>query len=327
MGERVLVTGGAGFVGLHLVQRLLRAGAAVTVMDDFSRGVADDEFRALATDIEIVEHDLTSPMPDHVGRGRYEAAYHLAGVVGVGRVMRDPGLVLRTNILSTMNFLAWCARSGPQKIFLSSTSEVADGAAALGLTSFPVTEDAPFAIASPRAPRASYAISKLVAEALLLHETRQCGIRIGRYHNVYGPRMGNAHVIPQFIDRVLRGTDPFPIYGAYQSRAFCYVTDAVEATCRLMDVAAPEPIVANIGNEKEEVRIIDLAHRLFAVAGVCPRLEIHEPPAQSPDRRLPDVTRLRALTGFAPEHDLDDGLLRTFNWYAAAGASAHRSPA
>jgi len=324
MGERVLVTGGAGFVGLHLVRHLLRAGAAVTVMDDFSRGVADDEFRAVTPDIEIIEHDLTMPVPGHVARGHFDAAYHLAGLVGVGRVMRYPGQVLRTNILSTMHFLAWCARSDPQRIFLSSTSEVADGAAALGLASFPVAEDAPFAIASPGAPRASYAISKLVAEALLLHETRQCGIRIGRYHNVYGPRMGSAHVIPQFIERVLLGVDPFPVYGAYQSRAFCYIEDAVEATCRLMAVTAPEPIVANIGNDQEEVRIVDLAHRLFAVAGVCPRLELHEPPAQSPDRRLPDVTRLRALTGFTPRHDLQNGLSRTFSWYAGA---AQRSPA
>src|SRR4051812_25357323 len=127
MGERVLVTGGAGFLGLHLVRGLLETGATVTVVDDFSRGAADDEFRVLATDIEVIEHDLTVAMPDRVAAGRYETAYHLAGVVGVARATRDPRLVLRTNILSTINFLDWCARTDPQAIFLSSTSEVADG--------------------------------------------------------------------------------------------------------------------------------------------------------------------------------------------------------
>jgi UDP-glucose 4-epimerase/UDP-glucuronate decarboxylase len=166
-------------------------------------------------------------------------------------------------------------------------------------------------------PRASYALSKMATELLLRHYSRSHGFaaRITRYHNVYGPRMGYDHVIPQFIERLLAGEDPFTIYGAYQSRAFCYVDDAVEATMRLAALRTADPVVMNIGNDREELQIVDLARRLFDVAGRSPALRIEPPPPGSPERRQPDIGRLRELTGFEPRVQLDEGLRRTYAWY------------
>lgn len=317
MADRVMVTGGAGFVGLHLVRRLIADGAEVTVVDDFSRGRADRDLATLAGSFRLVRHDLTRRVPDGLLGDGFAAVYHLAAVVGVQRTEQEPARVLHTNVLATVNLLDWCDRHPPGAVFLSSTSEVADTAAAVGLASWPTLEDAPFVLTDLSRPRSSYAMSKAVSEAMLLLRSPPYRVRIGRYYNLYGPRMGSAHVIPQFIERIAAGVDPFPIYGAHQFRAFCYVDDAVAATVGLMGLAAPEPLVVNIGNDTEETEIIDLARRLFGLAGVVPEVTILPPPQGSPQRRLPDLHRLRSRLPDLPVTSLATGLRATFDWYAA----------
>jgi UDP-glucose 4-epimerase/UDP-glucuronate decarboxylase len=318
VADRVLVTGGAGFVGYHLASALVERGYRVTLVDDLSRGRVDADLRALLDHVELVQHDLTEPLPGVALGNGWRYVYHLAAVVGVQRANGQPARVLRTNLLSTVNVLDWCARVTPEAVFLSSTSEIGDGAARLGLTGYPVPESAAFALPEPHAPRTSYSVSKLAGELLTMHMAEASGFRarIARYHNVYGPRMGHSHVIPQFIDRVLDGVTPFPLYGAHQTRAFCHVRDAVDATIRLTELPGDEPVLANVGNDREELPIIDLARTLFELVGVSPPLEIHDPPAGSPDRRLPDLTRLRALTGYEPSVPLSEGLADTYEWYA-----------
>ncbi|TDC60894.1 NAD-dependent epimerase/dehydratase family protein [Micromonospora sp. KC207] len=317
MADRALVTGGAGFIGLHLVRRLLDEGVQVTVLDDFSRGADDPELHALTGDVHLVRHDLTTPLPADLDR--FDAVYHLAGVVGVQRVTDRPVHTVRTNVLATVSLLDWCARTQPAVLFLSSTSEVGDGAATAGLAELPVPEDAPFVLCEPRSPRTSYALSKLVAEYLFLHAGPPSRVRVARFYNVYGPRMGSEHVVPQLIERALAGTDPFPLYGGRQTRAFCHVDDAVEAMLRLCAVPEPGPLLVNIGNDREEVEILDLARRICALAGTHPEFAVRPAPG-GPRRRLPDLTRLRGLTGYEPAVTLDVGLRSTFDWYAA-----HRS--
>jgi UDP-glucuronate decarboxylase len=322
VAERVLVTGGAGFVGRHLAARLVRDGADVVLLDDFSRGGRDEPPTAGPGRVEVVEHDLTRPIPPGLLRGGFDAVYHLAAVVGVARANGSPGRVLRTNLLAALNLLDWCAEHPPATLFLSSTSEVADGALRTGLAAFPSREDLPFVLPDPGAPRGSYALSKIAAEALFRHLGTGSRVRIGRYHNVYGPRMGRSHVIPEFIDRALSGADPFAIHGADQTRAFCYVDDAVEATVALARLDTADVVVANIGNDREETVIRDLADRVLALAGTRPAVVVHDPPAGSPDRRLPELSELRRRTGYEPAVDLATGLRATFDWYAR-----HRVPA
>jgi UDP-glucuronate decarboxylase len=329
-GGRALVTGGAGFIGLHLARRLLDEGGEVILLDDLSRGRLDRELSEVTRSARLIRHDLTVPIPADLLPARVDAVYHLAAVVGVQRTRDDPFRVLRTNILGLTHLLDWCDRNRPDVVFLSSTSEVADGAVSLGVAALPASELVPFVLADPRLPRSSYALSKMVSEAMLLHWGGSSLVRIARYHNVYGPRMGSAHVVPQLIRRALAGTDPFPVYGAHQSRAFCYVDDAVEATLRLARCGGQGPVVANVGNDREPVPILELAERIFRLVGIRPRVSFEAPPAGSPDRRLPDLGEIRRRTGYEPAVDLDEGLRRTFAWYAraeAAGGLELRRPA
>lgn len=322
MADRVLITGGAGFIGLHLARRLLTTGCEITLLDDFSRGRHDWELAELARDGEVVTHDLTRPMPDRLLSGSFDSVYHLAAVVGVARTATQPGRVLRTNILAAAHLLDWCDKHPPGALFLSSTSEVGDGAALTGLASYPTTERVPFVLADPHQPRSSYALSKAVAESMFWLRREHCRIRIGRYYNVYGPRMGDSHVIPQVIARIIDEVDPFPVYGAHQTRAFCYVEDAVNASIALMALPEREAIVANIGNDEEEIEIIDLVERLFRLAGVSPEVTIQPSPPGSPDRRLPDLNTLRSLLPGYQATPLDSGLGVTFDWYRAAARTS-----
>ncbi len=320
MAERVLVTGGAGFVGLHLCRRLVAEGNDVTVLDDFSRGRDDLELGELRDRVTVVRHDLRQPIPAAILAGPFDTVYHLAAVVGVARAQQQPAHVLRTNVLSTINLLDWCQRQPPGALLLSSTSEVADGATATGLSPFPAAETVPFVLPFPRAPRSSYALSKIVSEALTAHAAGDIRVQIARYHNIYGPRMGHSHVIPQFIDRILRAENPFPIYGAAQTRAFCHVDDAVDATIALARLTGPDTHVVNIGNDQEEISASALADLLFDISGYRPALSLQPAPPGSPERRIPDLTAARRLLAYEPQVPLADGLRRTLSWYTAAGA-------
>lgn len=317
MPERALVAGGAGFLGLRLARALLARGDEVTLLDDFSRGRDDPELRELLAHARLVEHDLTEPLPARALGSGYDAVYHLAAVVGTRASAERPHEVLRVGLGSSANLLAWAAGAEPGCLFLSSTSEVTDGAVRSGLASVPVPDDAPFVIPDPTLPRASYAIAKLASEAQFVHHgTRnRVPVRIARYFNLYGPRMGHDHVIPQLIDRALARRDPFPVYGARQTRSFCFVDDAVTATLLLTALPTEEPIVASVGDDREEIVVDDLLRRILALAGHDPELEIHDPPAGSPERRCPDLTRLRELTGYEPRVELERGLRETFEWY------------
>ncbi|MEU1630944.1 NAD-dependent epimerase/dehydratase family protein [Streptomyces sp. NPDC020096] len=315
MAEHALITGGAGFIGAHLARRLLEEGVEVTLLDDFSRGREDETLARLARQATLVRHDLTQPIPYGLLPRHVDTVYHLAAVVGVQRTADSPQRVLRTNVLAASNLLDWCDKAGPDTVFLSSTSEFADGAAQSGLAPFPTPEDVPFVLAEPRSTRASYALSKAVAESMVWYRAGQTRVRIGRYFNVYGPRMGHSHVIPQFIGRILRDENPFRIYGAYQSRAFCHVDDAVAATRALTRLPGDEPVVANIGDNTREIRMIDLARLLFELAGVCPQVEILDSPSGSPERRIPDLARLHGALGRRAAVPLEQGLREMLDWY------------
>jgi UDP-glucuronate decarboxylase len=324
VAERVLVTGGAGFIGLHLVRRLLRDGAEVTVLDDFSRGRADADLHAVTDRVRLLRHDLTRPLPPDWFDVPFDAVYHLAAVVGVQRTTSDPEGVLRTNILATENLLRALAARPPGALFLSSTSEVGDGAARVGVAGYPTPEAVPFVLADPRSPRSAYALGKAVSESLVLHRAATTRVRVARYYNVYGPRMGYAHVIPQFVRRLLAGEDPFPVHGPDQTRAFCHVDDAVAATVALVRLPTPAPLVVNIGDDTEEISSADLARRLFRVAGASRSVDARPAPVGSPDRRLPDLTLLRDLLPARDPVPLDTGLAGMLEWYGADLAAAAR---
>jgi UDP-glucose 4-epimerase/UDP-glucuronate decarboxylase len=240
----------------------------------------------------------------------------LAAVVGVRNVETDPARVVRTNTLALMHLLDWL---GPESgvLFFASTSETYAGGVSAGTVPVPTGEDVPLTIEDIRAPRFAYAASKILGEAAVIHTSRARGLHavIGRFHNVYGPRMGADHVIPELSLRALRGEDPFRVYGADQRRAFCHVSDAVEAMRLLMGAQAAWGQIVNIGNDTEETRVEDLARLVLKMARIAPALERAPAPAGSVERRCPDLGRLRALTGFSPKIPLETGVAETFAWY------------
>ncbi|MEV7230671.1 MULTISPECIES: NAD-dependent epimerase/dehydratase family protein [Polymorphospora] len=315
---RALLLGGAGFIGLHLARRLVHDGHRVTIVDDFSRGRDDRELAGLRDrpGVEIVSGDLTHPATWAALPRDVDQTYLLAAVVGVRNVESDPARVVRVNSLAALHLLDWI--DAGNRLFFASTSEVYAGGVDLGIVPVPTAEDVPVVVADPRAPRFSYAISKLLGEAAVVHTARAKGFPavVGRFHNVYGPRMGADHVIPELSLRALRGEDPFRVYGADQHRAFCHVDDAVEAMVRLMAVPPTgETEIVHIGNDAEETNIGDLAKLVLRTAGVDPRLDPAPAPAGAVARRCPDLSRLRALTGYEPAVTLEEGVRRTFDWY------------
>ena len=315
--SRALVLGGAGFLGLHLAGRLVRDGLAVTIVDDFSRGRADDRLGQLSDHpaVRVVSADLTCRDAwDGLGHG-WDQIYLLAAVVGVRNVESDPVRVIRVNTLTVLNLLDWITPGA--RVFFSSTSEVYAGGVDAGIVAVPTPEDVPVLIADVAAPRSAYAISKLLGEAALLHAVtaKDCAAVVGRFHNVYGPRMGYDHVIPEMTMRALGGADPFVVPGADQYRAFCHVDDAVEAVVRLMDCPAAVGQVVHIGNDRAETNILDLARIILRLAGTTPVLQPLPAPTGSVHRRRPDLTKLRRLTGFEPAVPVSDGVRTTFDSY------------
>ncbi|MEU5825984.1 NAD-dependent epimerase/dehydratase family protein [Micromonospora tulbaghiae] len=314
---RALVLGGAGFVGLHLVERLSAEGCQVTVVDDFSRGSDDERVAALRAraGVDVVSADLTRPEAWARLQPDVDQVYLLAAVVGVRNVEADPSRVLRVNTLTVAHLVNWL-RPGP-KVFFSSTSEIYAGGVDAGLVPVPTPEDVPIMVADVASPRMSYAISKLAGEAMLLHHARATGVPvvIGRFHNVYGPRMGADHVVPEMALRAMEGENPFRVWGADQYRAFCYVDDAIEAAVRLMGTAVEGPEIVHIGNDREQTNIADLARLVLDVVGVSATLLPMPAPDRSVRRRCPDLGNLRRLTGFEPTVSLTEGVSRTVDWY------------
>ncbi|MFI9642194.1 NAD-dependent epimerase/dehydratase family protein [Micromonospora sp. NPDC051925] len=318
---RALLLGGAGFIGLHLARRLVADGHQVTIVDDFSRGRDDADLDLLRGDpaVQVVSGDLTSPDTWAALPTGWDQIYLLAAVVGVRNVEQDPARVVRVNTLSAMHLLDWVAPG--ERVFFASTSEVYAGGVTAGVVPVPSAETVPTMISDITAPRFAYAASKLLGEAAFLHTARARGFEtvVGRFHNVYGPRMGADHVIPEMSLRALRGADPFPVPGADQYRAFCHVDDAVEAMLRLMAAPAAAGQIVHIGNDREETNIGDLAKLVLRVAGVSPAIAPETAPPGSVARRCPDLSRLRELTGYEPSVSLEEGVRSTFAWYREHG--------
>ncbi len=308
---RALVTGGAGFLGSHLVDRLRAAGADVVALDDLSTGRAA-HLVAHAGDPHVVL--VTGDVRDRalVGREveRCDVVFHLAGAVGVRRVAEDPAGTWSRNVEGTASVLEACARGGT-RCLLASTSE-AYGPTAAGT----LCEDHPVVL-DPSGRRDVYGVSKVAGEslAMALHRTSLLPVTVVRPFNVVGPRQSARYgmVLPRFAAAAVRG-EPLTVHGdGRQTRTFLHVADAVEALVSLATTTASEGLVVNVGSD-EEVAIADLARLVVDVAGTgaplrfVPFVDVYGPGFVDPLTRRPDVARLRRLTGFAPRLRLLDAV-------------------
>jgi UDP-glucuronate decarboxylase len=312
INQRVLVTGGAGFIGSHLCERLVRRGEDVLCVDNYFTGTRAN-IAALLGDprFEAMRHDVTFPLYVEVDR-----IYNLACPASPVHYQHDPVQTTKTSVHGAINMLGLAKRTRA-RILQASTSEV------YGDPREHPQREGYWGHVNPIGPRACYDEGKRCAETLFFDYHRQHGldIKVVRIFNTYGPRMhpNDGRVVSNFVVQALRG-EPITIYGdGSQTRSFCYVDDLVEALIRFMDGApAGECGPLNLGNPTE-FTIRELAEMVIRLIGSRSRLVFAPLPADDPRQRQPDIAKARALLGgWEPATPLEEGLKRTIAYFRLA---------
>jgi UDP-glucuronate decarboxylase len=306
--KRVLVTGGAGFVGSHLCARLLAQGHDVLCVDNFFTGRRDNIASLMGNQrFELLRHDITFPLYVEV-----DEIFNLACPASPVHYQFDPVQTTKTSVLGAVNMLGLAKRTRA-RILQASTSEV------YGDPTVHPQPESYWGHVNTLGPRACYDEGKRCAETLFFDYHRQHGVRIkvARIFNTYGPHMhpNDGRVVSNFIVQALRGED-LTVYGeGLQTRAFCYVDDLVEGLLRLMasDIAVTGPI--NLGNP-HEITVRELAERIIALTGGKSRIVSRPLPQDDPRQRCPDIALAQAALGWEPTVKLADGLQRTHAYFA-----------
>jgi len=304
--KKILVTGGAGFLGSHLCERLVADGADVVCVDNFFTG-SRANIAALQDHprFELVREDVTGPLEMEV-----DFIYHLACPASPVHYQRNPVRTIRTAVEGTLNVLE-AAREAGARVLLASTSEV------YGDPAVHPQQESYWGNVNPIGPRACYDEGKRCAEALAVSYAAQYGVevRIARIFNTYGPRLQehDGRVVSNFIVQALRG-EPITVYGGgAQTRSFCYVSDLIEGLVRLM--ASPHGATpVNLGNPKE-TSVGELARQIKALVGSRAPIVEAPMPTDDPCRRKPDITRATELLGWQPTVPLTEGLRRTIEYF------------
>lgn len=306
--KTILVTGGAGFLGSHLCDRLLAQGHHVICLDSFLTGGRDNLLHLKnERNFSLIEQDVIDPLSlEHV-----DEIYNLACPASPVHYQHDPIHTMKTSVIGAMNVLELARKTGA-RIFQASTSEV------YGDPLIHPQTEAYLGNVNTIGPRACYDEGKRAAETLFFDYHRRYGveIKVVRIFNTYGPRMAanDGRVVSNFIVQALRGED-LTIYGdGSQTRSFCYVDDLVEGFLRLMG-SGPETLgPVNLGNPGE-FTMLELATQVLRLTGSSSRLSFQELPQDDPKQRRPDITRAREALGWAPTVNLETGLERTVTYF------------
>ena len=307
-----LVTGGAGFIGSHLCDRLVRDGARILVLDNLQTGRLDNIAHLIGLPgFEFVEHDVTVDLPARVQAKKFTHVFHLACAASPDQYQADPEHTLLTNVLGTRNALRLAERTGA-RLLLTSTSEVYGDPEV-----HPQPEDYRGSV-NCTGPRACYDEGKRAAETLAFDflRTGRADVRVARIFNTYGPRMraDDGRVVSNLIAQILSG-GPLTIYGdGSQTRCFCFVDDTVEGLLRLMHSDRAVGLPVNIGDPRE-LTIRDLAGMLTKTMRSDVRIVHRTLPQDDPRRRRPNIDRAIELLGWRPRTSLEAGLEQTIAWF------------
>ena len=302
--SRVLVTGGAGFIGSHLIDRLVEQGDDVICVDNFYTGRKQNLEKWLS--LEVIRHDVCFPLYVEVDR-----IFNLACPASPKWYQRDPVQTMKTSVHGAINLLGLAKRTGA-RILQASTAEV------YGDPEVHPQPETYVGHVNPIGNRSCYDEGKRAAETLFFDYRRQHGVdaRVVRIFNTYGPRMAedDGRVVSNFIVRALRG-EPLVIHGrgGVQTRSFCYVDDLVDGLLRAMD-AEEMTAPVNLGNP-EEISVSELAGKVLALTGSDSHVDSVEALVDDPRRRKPDIARAWALLGWEPKVGLDEGLRRTIEYF------------
>ena len=319
---KVLITGGAGFVGSHLAEALLARGDTVHVLDNLSTGAMDNIGHLKGRD--RFHYLIDSVMNERVvaeAIDRVDVVYHLAAAVGVKLIVESPVNTIETNVHGTEMVLKVASKK-KKKVLIASTSEVYGKSEQV-----PFREDADLVLGATTKGRWSYACSKAIDEflALAYWKEKNLPVVVFRLFNTVGPRQTGRYgmVIPNFVKQALQG-DPITVFGdGTQSRCFTYVSDVVDALVKLAEHPDAVGQVLNIGNDHEEISILELAQRVKARTGSKSAIEMvpydkaYEEGFEDMPRRVPDLTKIRTLLGYEPRVHLDEILDRVAEYFTS----------
>ena len=319
MIKRILVTGGAGFLGSHLCDRLVQAGQDVICVDNFFTSQKANVAHLLdRPNFELVRHDVTHPLFLEV-----DEIYNLACPAAPGHYQYNPIKTIKTSVMGAINMLG-LAKRVRARILHSSTSEI------YGDPDVHPQPESYRGNVNPIGPRACYDEGKRAAETLMFDYRRQnnVNIRVVRIFNTYGPRMHpyDGRVVSNFIRQALAGED-ITIYGdGSQSRSFCYVDDLIDGLLKMMAGPDDFPGPVNLGNP-DEFTIRQLAEAVVELTGSASGIvESRALPEDDPIQRQPDITLARTKLGWEPTVALRDGLKRTIEWFNTIDLAAYRAP-
>jgi len=305
--KRILVTGGAGFLGSHLCDRLVANGSDVICLDNFFTGDKKNIYQLLdKPNFELIRHDVTFPLYVEV-----DEIYNLACPASPVYYQKDPIQTTKVNVLGAINMLGMAKRVNA-KILQASTSEV------YGDPEEHPQKESYWGRVNPIGPRSCYDEGKRCAETLFFdyYQQNQVNIRVIRIFNTYGPRMSidDGRVVSNFIVQALRGED-ITIYGdGSQTRSFCYVDDLIDGMWRMMNAPDGFPGPVNLGNQGE-FTILELAEKIIAKTGTKSKIIKMPLPENDPVRRKPDTTLAEEKLGWKPVHQLDEGLDKTIAYF------------
>ncbi len=304
--KRILITGGAGFLGSHLGELLLEQGNDVVCIDNFFSG-SKDNIRHLLDHpyFELVRHDIIHPLFIEV-----DQIYHLACPASPIHYQQNPIKTVKTNVMGTINMLGLAKRI-KARILLASSSEV------YGDAKVHPQKESYWGNVNPIGLRSCYDEGKRVAETLMMDYSRQnhVDIRIARIFNTYGPRMAvdDGRVVSNFIVQALKGED-LTVYGdGQQTRSFCYVSDLIIALVKMINTEGTEGPI-NIGNPGE-FTVLELAEKVLKLTGSRSTISYKPLPSDDPGRRCPDIALAKEKLGWEPHVKLEDGLVKTIDYF------------
>ena len=315
--KNILITGGAGFIGFHLAKTLLKKNK-VYLWDNLSRGKYDNELKSILRNKNVFFSNINLDNQIKNKTTKFDYVFHLAGSVGVQNIKNKSLKSFLNNIKSTINLLNFVFHNNKKiKFILFSTSEVYSNLIKKKKVKFPISEENFLIIDNEVIDRDSYFLSKIFNEKLL--QLSKLKTIILRPHNIYGPRMGLSHVIPELIVKILKeqkkSTKSTTVFSPSHKRAFCFIDDAIKQIVLLARKKNLKRQIYNIGNMKEEIKMFNLAKKIRKLVFNKAKLKKGKITEGSPPRRVPDMKRTLGEIEKIKFTNLDQGLKITYNWY------------
>ena len=321
ISHNLVVVGGCGFVGFHLSKYLAEEGLQVTILDDFSNSELDDDFHNLIEMQNVTFHKIDASVP---AVEKYidgdSIVLNLAAINGTASFYTRPFEVLKHSILPSINLPQICSEKNAAAYYYFGSSESYAGGVNLGFVNVPTPERVPLVIQDPSEPRWSYALAKIAGEVAAFSAQKQFGLRVGifRLHNIYGPRMGFQHVVPDLIRNFSKGN--FQVKNATHTRSFMFVEDAVKSIYSLLKsdfLEECKPEIINIGSDLE-ISIEELANIIQFELGINHQIEKVSDHEGSVSRRRPNTSLLRRYYS-EDATSLSEGVKRTILYYQKSG--------